>query len=58
MALYKVWCVWSVMGAVEVEAESEDEARDIVEDGETPLPDDPSFLEDSFEIDSVELVGK
>ena len=49
MKTYRVPVVWSMMGFVEVEAESLSEAQR--EAMNAPLPEDGSYLEDSFEID-------
>jgi hypothetical protein len=42
------------MGSYLLEADSEEEARVIAEDA--PLPDEHSYVQGSFEIDSVEAV--
>ena len=46
---YRVPVVWSMMGFVEVQAESLSDAQHQAMDA--PLPEDGSYLEGSFEID-------
>jgi hypothetical protein len=48
--IYKVPLVWSMMGILEVEAESEETAIKIALDSATPLPAG-SYLTDSVEVD-------
>ena len=54
MKTYRVPVVWSMMGFVEVEAESLTEAALVAMDA--PLPEDGSYLEGSFEIDEGSFV--
>ena len=54
MKTYRVPVVWSMMGFVEVQAESLSEARHEALDA--PLPEDGSYLEGSFEIDEGSFV--
>ena len=51
--IWKVPCVWQMMGYLEVEAKTAEEAREIAKDmaRECPLPENGAYLEDSFEID-------
>jgi len=48
---YGVPCSWEVYGTMMVEAESWDEAVNIAENGSLPLPDESSYIGDSFRID-------
>ena len=48
---YKVPCLWEVYGFTVVEAESWDEAISIAESGSLPLPDESSYIGNSFRID-------
>ena len=52
MKTYKIPVFWHMIATVEVEAESLDEAMQIVENN--PLPDNGEYLGGSFEVD-VEL---
>lgn len=52
---YKASVAWTMMGTVEVEADDQMQARQKVLDA--PLPLVASYLEDSFEIDSLESLG-
>lgn len=54
MPKYRVDPVWTLLGTVEVEAADEAAARAYVL-GPMPLPTDGRYLEDSCEIDSIEL---
>lgn len=57
MKTYRVPVVWTMMGYVTVQAADIDDAIDAAD--EAPLPDDGSYLDDSFEIetDGIEEVG-
>jgi len=48
---YKIPCSWQVYGYLDVEADGWDEAIEIAEDYDTPLPTDGSYVEASFEVD-------
>lgn len=48
---YKIPCSWIMYGFAEVEADSFDEAVEIVESSETNLPEG-SYVEASFEVDA------
>lgn len=50
---YKIPVVYQSWGLVDVEAQSLDEAIEYAEDNlnDLPLPDDPQYVEDSYEID-------
>ncbi len=53
MKKYKVNVFWTVTGTVEIEAESAEDALDIVVEG--PLPTDVDYLPGSFD---AEVVGE
>jgi len=48
---YSVPVVWNVWSRVKVQAYSEEEAKQIVLDSETPLPTESYYIDDSLEID-------
>lgn len=48
---YKVGCSWEVYATAEVEAESLEDAIEIVEADEFPLPTDTSYVDGSFKVD-------
>lgn len=48
--VYRIPCVWKVIGTMEVEAESLEEAKRIAIE-EAELPEKIDYLEDSFELD-------
>ena len=54
MRKFRIGCVWQLYGHIEVEAETEEEAKEKASlIAETcPLPDDGEYLEDSFVIDA------
>lgn len=54
-SLYKVKCFWTLGGTLDIEAENEDEARELAM--EAMLPEKGEYLEASFEIDTVEEAG-
>lgn len=54
MKTYNVKCLWTLMGSMDIEANSEAEAREKART--LPNPTNGEYLEDSFEIDSVEEV--
>ncbi len=51
MKTYKIPVVWQMMGTVEVQAESLDDAVEKVLDTSVPLPEDGEYIEGSFEVD-------
>ena len=55
---YLVPVVWQVMGRVEVQASSPEEAKRIVAENwdDCPLPDNGDYIEDSFEVDMEGIV--
>lgn len=48
--VYRIPCVWQVIGTMEIEAESLEEAKRIAIE-EAELPEKIDYLEDSFELD-------
>lgn len=48
---YKVVCSWEVYATSEVEAESLEDAIEIVEADEFPLPTDTAYVDGSFKVD-------
>ena len=51
MKTYKIPVVWQMIGHVEVQAESLDDAVEKVLDTSVPLPEDGEYIEGSFEVD-------
>ena len=47
---FKVACFWEVYATMDIEAENLEEAIDIAR-FDSPLPNEPSYIEDSFQID-------
>jgi hypothetical protein len=61
LKVFKIACFWNASGHFEIPARSLDEAISIAEDPDVPLPKDPDYVPDSFEIDreaSEELEGE
>ena len=60
MNRWKVPVLWSMMGYLTVDAETEEEAvKEAQRLAETcPLPADGSYLEESFEVDTEGMVKK
>ena len=48
---YQVVCSWEVYATSEVEAESLEDAIEIVEADEFPLPTDTAYVDGSFKVD-------
>ena len=48
---YEIPCSWEVYGTVEVAATSLDEAIEMVEDNDFPLPSKSSYVDGSFQVD-------
>lgn len=55
MKTWKIPVCWSMMGSIEVEADTLEEAIEIAEDEseDIPLPDNGEYLTSSWEVDSV-----
>jgi len=51
---FTVACSWEVYATMDIEAESLEEAVDIAR-FDSPLPNEPSYIEDSFKIEPLEL---
>lgn len=51
LKVFKIACFWNASGHFEIPARSLDEAISIAEDPSVPLPPDPDYIPDSFEID-------
>lgn len=47
---WRIPCTWSVMGTAVVEADTLEEAIEMVKDPEFPLPEDEGYVTDSFDI--------
>jgi len=53
MKTYKVPVVWQMYGYVQVQADSFEDAICKVSDDSTPLPEDASYVQGSFEVDEA-----
>ncbi len=51
MKTYKIPCVWESYGYMEIEAESLQDAIELAEQDERPLPKESSYIEGSFWVD-------
>ena len=56
MKTWKIPVIWQMMGFVEVEADTLEDAMEIARDdaGEIPIPDDGDFLGGSWELDCTD----
>ena len=50
MNTYKIPCTWTMYGTYEIQANNIEEAAQKAE--HLPLPDDASYIEDSFRVDA------
>ncbi len=50
---YKIPCTWQMYGYVQVQADSFEDAVSKVQDDSTPLPEDASYVQGSFEVDEA-----
>lgn len=55
MKKFLIPVTWQMYGFIETEAESLDDAINKVDDDSTPLPDDASYIEGSFEVDHAAI---
>jgi len=55
---FKLPCFWTVVGNIEIEADTIDEAIEKANAPEMPLPLDGVYLEDSFTVDveAIEVI--
>lgn len=51
MKKYKIPCVWEVYGHMEIEAETLQDAIELAEQDDRPLPKESSYIEGSFWVD-------
>ena len=51
LKMYKVVCFWQATSHFEIPARSLEEAIAIAEDPDVPLPTDPDYVPDSFQVD-------
>ena len=54
--IYKIPVIWQSYGIMHIEADSLEEAKEKVFSFETPLPDNPGYIDDSIEIDEEGLI--
>ena len=48
---YEIPCTWEVYGTIEIEADSLEEAIELAERDDSPMPDDSDYVDGSFQID-------
>ena len=48
---YEIPCTWEVYGTVEIEADSLEEAIELAERDDSPMPDESDYVDGSFQID-------
>ena len=48
---YEIPCTWEVYGTLEVEADSLEEAIELAERDDSPMPDESDYVDGSFQID-------
>ena len=48
---YEIPCSWEVYGTMEIEADSLEEAIELAERDDSPMPDDSDYVDGSFQID-------
>ena len=48
---YEIPCTWEVYGTVEIEADSLEEAIELAERDDSPMPDDSDYVDGSFQVD-------
>ena len=48
---YEIPCVWEVYGTLEVEASSLEEAIELAERDDSPMPADSDYVDGSFQVD-------
>jgi hypothetical protein len=48
---YEIPCSWEVYGTMEVEASSLEEAIELAERDDSPMPDASDYVDGSFEVD-------
>ena len=48
---YEIPCSWEVYGTLEVEASSLEEAIELAERDDSPMPDASDYVDGSFEVD-------
>jgi hypothetical protein len=56
MKTYKIQVSYQMSGIMEIEAESLDEAKEMVFDSDQPLPKDASYIDGSLELDDYEII--
>ena len=48
---YEIPCTWEVYGTVEIEADRLEEAIELAERDDSPMPDDSDYVDGSFQVD-------
>ena len=48
---YEIPCTWEVYGTVEIEADSLEEAIELAERDDSPMPDESDYVDGSFQVD-------
>jgi len=57
---YEIPCTWEVYGTLEIEADSLEEAIELAERDDSPMPDDSDYVDGSFQVerDIAEEINK
>ena len=48
---YEIPCTWEVYGTIEIEADSLEEAIELAERDDSPMPNDSDYVDGSFQVD-------
>ena len=48
---YEIPCTWEVYGTIEIEDDSLEEAIELAERDDSPMPDDSDYVDGSFQVD-------
>lgn len=55
MKTWKIPCIWQMYGYLEIEANTLEEAIKKAYDADRGLPDDGDYIENSFEVDNLNI---
>jgi hypothetical protein len=56
MKIFKIPVIYSVSGIMKIEADSLDEAKEMILDTDQPLPLNPEYIGGSLELDADEII--
>ena len=48
---YEIPCTWEVYGTIEIEADSLEEAIELAERDDSPMPDESDYVDGCFQVD-------